>query len=189
MQILVIARDITDKKQIEQRILHQASHDTLTGLPNRKMLDERFKVAKSLADRNSKQMGLLFLDLDKFKHINDTLGHHIGDIVLKSVAERLNSSIRDSDLVARIGGDEFLVLASQIKDHGDLFSIAEKLLETMREPIYVEGQNLLLSTSIGLALFPKHGEDLYTLIKRADKALYHAKNSGRNQYQLFTYES
>lgn len=182
-----VMRDITDLREAEETIRYQAMHDTLTGLANRKSLDEHFSVAQSMAIRNKHKLAIFFLDLDRFKNINDTLGHGIGDLILKEVAHRLQSSVRQADTVARLGGDEFIILLNEISTAQDAARVAEKILQTMAPVMRVQDQSLHVSASIGIAMFPADGQDIYTLLKNADTALYRAKDAGRNRYQFYNY--
>jgi diguanylate cyclase (GGDEF)-like protein/PAS domain S-box-containing protein len=187
LRVLVIARDVTEQKKNEALIKHQALHDPLTDLPNRKAVDERFIAARNLATRSSTMVGVMYLDLDRFKNINDTLGHHVGDVILKEVAARFSSVVRDADTVARLGGDEFLVLLGNMHSVQHATKVASKLLQELERPIVVDDQNLHVSTSIGIALYPQNGGDMYTLLKHADIALYRAKEAGRNRFQYYDY--
>lgn len=181
-------RDISDRKEAEARIRYMAHHDALTGLPNRIMLADRLQQAIALARRNEKKVAVLLLDLDRFKHINDSLGHHIGDQLLEAVAMRLRACLRQSDTAARLGGDEFvLVLPEATSDH-DAEVVARKVLATLSEPIQVESHQLHIGVSIGISLYPADGEDSGALLRAADTAMYQAKETGRGQYRFFTPE-
>jgi diguanylate cyclase (GGDEF)-like protein/PAS domain S-box-containing protein len=182
-----VMRDITDLKEAEETIRFQALHDALTGLSNRKALDEHYALAYASAMRNKHKLAVLFLDLDRFKTINDTLGHGIGDMILKEVAHRLQASVRKVDTVARLGGDEFIILLTELHSVQDVTRVAEKILEAFTPVIRVQDQSLHISTSIGIALFPADGQDIYTLLKNADTALYRAKDAGRNRFQYYNY--
>jgi diguanylate cyclase (GGDEF)-like protein/PAS domain S-box-containing protein len=177
---------VFERKQERDNLRYQAYHDLLTGLPNRTLLEDRFLQALAHARRNSLLMAVLFLDLDRFKNINDRLGHQIGDLFLRAVGQRLSNSLREVDTVARLGGDEFMILLPQIKEIQDAAKTAQKILQTFESPFYIEGQPLQTSTSIGISLYPHDGDDLQTLMKNADIALYRAKEKGRNNYQLYT---
>lgn len=176
--------DITDRKLAEQRIEYQAFHDALTGLPNRSLFRDRVTVALTQAHRSHLPVAVMFLDLDEFKAINDTLGHTIGDELLREVAQRLKGCIREEDTVARMGGDEFTLLAARMSSREDATRIAEKILPVVAKPYSIEGHELRITTSIGIAICPEDGEDADTLLKHADAAMYRAKASGRNQYKL-----
>ena len=176
--IISNARDITDRKRAEADLQHQALHDTLTGLPNRSLLKDRLEQALLQARREKKPVALLLLDMDRFKEINDTLGHHHGDVLLQQVAERLRQTLRGTDTVARLGGDEFAVLLPGDDAVGAEVTVG-KLCAALDAPIVVEGQVLRIRASIGAALCPEHGGDAQTLLRRADVAMYVAKRSGR----------
>ena len=180
--------DITAIKAAYEQLKHQAHHDPLTGLPNRTLLEDRLHVALQRARRDQKGLALLFIDLDRFKTINDSLGHHVGDRVLCEVSARFNKRVRESDTVARLGGDEFLILMEGIGDLAAVSHVAENILQDLREnPISLE-QEFFVGTSIGISLFPQDGDDAATLIKHADVAMYRAKERGRNTYEFFTEE-
>jgi diguanylate cyclase (GGDEF)-like protein len=170
------------------KMAHLAQHDFLTDLPNRVLLTERLSQAIGLAKRHRKQVALLFLDLDHFKHINDSLGHTVGDLLLQSVADRLTNCVRGSDTVCRQGGDEFVILLSEISQPQDTAQITEKLLAAFALPHLISGQELHISLSIGISVYPDDGTDVDTVMQNADTAMYHAKASGRNNYQFFTPE-
>ncbi len=180
--------DITDRKRAEQLIVYQATHDALTGLPNRTYFRDRLLNELALARRDGRPAAVLFLDLDAFKLVNDTLGHTVGDRLLQAVADRLRVSVREGDTIARVGGDEFTVLLSHVQTVDDAVVVAQKLLEAVALPFQVDGQQLYATTSIGVGLFPEDGHDADTLMKNADAAMYRAKEAGRNGYQLFTPE-
>lgn len=173
------------RKKAERQMEYLAHHDTLTGLPNRVLVQDRFLQAKSRADRDSTKLALLFLDLDGFKTINDSLGHGVGDALLRQIAERLGGCVRDSDTISRLGGDEFLVLLSGIASVDDTGPVLLKLLERLHEPARVDGRELSTSVSIGVSLYPDDGRDFDTLLKKADMAMYRAKDAGRNTYRYF----
>ncbi|MFZ5998685.1 MAG: diguanylate cyclase domain-containing protein [Nitrospirota bacterium] len=177
--------DITERKRMEEAIKYQAYHDLLTNLPNRMLFMDRLGLALTQVQRNQKMLAVLFLDIDYFKNINDSLGHTIGDQLLRDVAKRLKACIRKSDTVARIGGDEFILLLSPINDIGDAVIIAEKILSVFQKPFKIDGNTLRVTTSIGLSLYPGDGETAEALLKNADIAMYYAKERGRNRYQCF----
>lgn len=200
-----VIRDITQRKTIEEelrrtteelyqsnvelrlsqdRLNYIANHDALTGLPNRILLYERIKQAIEMTKASNQITALLFLDLDGFKQINDTLGHAIGDLLLQAVARRLSGCLRTSDTVARLGGDEFVVLLPAIPDILTVTQIARKILSRLSQAFAISGQTLLVTTSIGIAIFPEHADDLELLIEKADEAMYHAKRSGKNQFSI-----
>ena len=162
-----------------------AHYDPLTGLPNRTLLSDRLQQAITAAKREKSHMALMFIDLDKFKPVNDTLGHHIGDLLLKEVATRMLNCMRESDTAARIGGDEFIVLLPLIEAEIDTLAVAEKIREAICQPFKIAEHTLNISTSIGVAVYPEHGIDEKTLLKNADTAMYYAKQVGRNNVMLF----
>jgi diguanylate cyclase (GGDEF)-like protein/PAS domain S-box-containing protein len=180
--------DITARKVAEEQVQFLAYYDALTGLPNRTLLQDRVTKALAAARRQGHQVALLFLDLDGFKIINDSLGHPVGDLFLQEFAERLKTWAREQDTVARVGGDEFLIVLSGIRDASDAAATAERLISAMTAEFLVEGHSLHVSCSIGVSIFPKHGTDCETLIKNADAAMYGAKDSGRNSYRFFDEE-
>jgi diguanylate cyclase (GGDEF)-like protein/PAS domain S-box-containing protein len=183
--ILLAIEDITTRKEMEEKIKRLAYHDSLTGLPNRMLLSDRLNMAKILSDRNRKKLALMMLDIDKFKEINDTLGHHIGDLLLQVVAEKLTGILRKEDTVARFGGDEFvLVLPDQI-DVQTALNVARKVIDAFRGTVVLEGRALIITSSIGISIYPDHGQDIDTVLKNADSAMYRAKQAGRNQYRLY----
>lgn len=177
--------DITERKQMEERMRHMAHYDLLTELPNRALLNERLQQAVVKAQRDKAHMAVMFLDLDRFKPVNDKLGHDIGDLLLKLVAQRLLSSVRASDTVARLGGDEFVVLLHAVEHEQDAIVVAEKMLHALNQSFQVAQHEISISGSIGIAVYPQHGEDEKLLLINADIAMYHAKKSGRNHYCLF----
>lgn len=178
--------DITDRKVAEERVQYLAYYDALTGLPNRALLQDRLAVALANARRQKGKVALLFLDLDRFKNINDSLGHSFGDLLLRAVAERLSRSAREQDTVARLGGDEFVIVLTNIKDIQDAAVAAERLMDRMTAEFLVESHSLGVSCSLGISIFPEHGTDPETLIKNADAAMYSAKDDGRNNFRFFT---
>ena len=183
--ILLAIEDITKRKEMEQEIKRLAYHDPLTSLPNRMLLTDRLSMARILADRNRKKVALMMLDLDKFKEINDTHGHHIGDLVLQAVAERLTGILRKEDTVARFGGDEFVLVLPEQKDVQTVLKVARKIINAFRNAAVIEGHALIITSSIGISIYPDHGEDIDTILKNADSAMYRAKQAGRNQYRLY----
>lgn len=180
--------DITERKQHEAKLLHQASHDSLTGLPNRALLRDRIEQAIAKARREGTQMAVVFVDLDHFKLINDSLGHHVGDRLLLEVAARLTSCVRSHDSVARQGGDEFVLVLTEQHGDNEILSIVSRLLETISLPWMNNGQDYGLSCSIGISCYPQDGEDPDTLLRCADAAMYEAKASGRSRYHFYTPE-
>ncbi|MBF0188497.1 MAG: diguanylate cyclase [Magnetococcales bacterium] len=178
--------DITNRKLAEQKLIHMAHHDLLTGLPNRLLLLDRLHRAAANANRNNTTLALLYLDLDRFKPINDTHGHQAGDTVLRSVARRLCDVVRKSDTAARVGGDEFVVLLEDAGHRDDATQVAEKIIDSLSQPIVLEnGAECQIGTSIGISLFPNDALDPETLIQRADLAMYNTKESGRMGFQLY----
>jgi diguanylate cyclase (GGDEF)-like protein len=193
-----VIQDVTQLKQAEEEIRLLAFYDSLTGLANRSLFMDRLEQTLALARRTRQKFALLFLDLDQFKMINDTLGHHVGDLLLKQVGARLKSNIRDSDtvsmlgsdqtgsVIARLGGDEFTVLLSNIKDPQAAAKIATRLIHEVADTYHLDGHDVAMTTSIGISLFPEDGTEASVLLKNADSAMYHAKNNGRNGYQFYT---
>ena len=181
-----VMTDVTQRKTMEQQLAQQATHDFLTHLPNRVLLMDRVEQAILQTKRNKQKLALLFLDLDRFKLINDSLGHSIGDLLLQNVSNRLLLCTRENDTVARLGGDEFVIALTQLHDEKDVLPVAENILEAMSQPFYVEKHEFLLTASMGIACYPRDGKDYETLLKNADVSMYQAKDAGRNNYQLFT---
>ena len=167
---------------------HSAQHDLVTNLPNRLLLNDRITQSIALARRQNRPIAVIFLDLDRFKYINDSLGHAIGDKLLQSVSKRLLASVRGSDTVSRQGGDEFVILLSEIAYPEDAATSARKILLSLSAPHFIGGQDLHIDGSIGISVYPEDGEDAETLIKNADTAMYHAKERGRNNFQFFKAE-
>jgi diguanylate cyclase (GGDEF)-like protein/PAS domain S-box-containing protein len=182
--VVVTFADITERKRTEERIEHLATHDLLTDLPNLGLAWDRLSSAINMARRYKKSAALMFVDLDGFKIVNDTLGHDAGDYVLKQVAQRLLSCVRETDTVARLGGDEFLIIATEINARENIAQIAEKVIKLISQPIIFNKQQAVVGASIGIALFPDHGEDMDQLIKQADKAMYSVKNAGKNGFRF-----
>jgi len=180
--------DITDIKESEDKIRHRAFHDPLTELPNRLLFQDRLRQAIAHAKRSSDQLAIMFMDVDHFKNLNDSLGHHMGDIFLHQLATQLTQIIRIEDTVSRMGGDEFTILLTQISSEADAASIANKILTLFKTPFDLGGHNIHLGASVGIALYPNDGDNPDTLIRNADTAMYHAKEQGRNNYQFFTTE-
>jgi len=184
-----IAHDLgrwLEREAAEKCIIKMATHDALTGLPNRNLLQDRIEQVLAHDSRNHKQMAVLFIDLDHFKTINDSLGHNTGDLLLKTVAERLLTCVRNEDTVARQGGDEFIIILNTIAEPLDTAMVAQKILNTLAKPFHIHKHALHISSSIGIAIFPNDGTNAETLLKNSDAAMYHAKRNGRNNYQFFT---
>jgi diguanylate cyclase (GGDEF)-like protein/PAS domain S-box-containing protein len=178
--------DLTEIKLAEERLHHIADHDALTGLPNRALLQDRMRQAIASAHRNRARVAILFIDLDYFKNINDSLGHHVGDQVLKMAATRLQQCLREGDSVARLGGDEFVLILPLAGGSADAAGVARKALATLTQPFSVEGNELHLGGSIGIGIYPDDGLDVDSLMRAADTAMYHAKEMGRGNFQFFT---
>jgi diguanylate cyclase (GGDEF)-like protein/PAS domain S-box-containing protein len=181
-----VAERTVELEEAKARAQHLADHDPLTGLPNRRLLEDRLTQALALSQRNGRQTAVMFVDLDRFKPINDTLGHAVGDRLLKDVSQRLVNQLRVGDTVCRIGGDEFIVVLPELKRSADVAQIAQKVLDQLSQPVLVDERELVVSCSIGIAVFPDDGRDAETLIRNADAAMYHAKELGRANYQFFT---
>lgn len=183
---IAIFNDITEHKNSRAQIEFLAQHDGLTGLPNRILLNDRLEVAINSAKRQHEKVGVLFIDLDRFKNVNDSLGHTVGDQLLKEAAKRLCATIRTGDTVSRLGGDEFVVLFPEVKDETSLADLTIKLRDILQQPYHVGGISLHITPSIGIAIFPDDGDNVNSLIKNADAAMYLAKEKGRNNYQFYT---
>jgi diguanylate cyclase (GGDEF)-like protein/PAS domain S-box-containing protein len=181
-------RDITARIQAEARIRHMALYDALTGLANRTLLQDRLGQAISMASRNNEQVAVLLLDLDLFKHINDSLGHHVGDGVLQAVAMRLKAALRESDIIARLGGDEFVVVFPMVLDRQQIEEVAQKLIASLRPPFHMEGHEIHICVSIGIGRYPIDGDNPAELLHAADLAMYAAKATGHGHYRFFTAE-
>jgi diguanylate cyclase (GGDEF)-like protein/PAS domain S-box-containing protein len=181
-------KDISERMQVQERLQYLAHHDTLTELPNRALLLDRLKQALARARWHRRLVGVLFVDLDRFKVINDTLGHDAGDRLLQTLGERFRSAVRERDTVARLGGDEFAILLDEIASANDIAGVAKKVLAALSPPFVVDGRELFVTASIGVALYPNDGEDSSTLLKHADTAMYRAKDLGRNNYQFYSSE-
>ena len=177
-RIIVMLSDVTERRRTEEKLAYKATHDLLTGLPNRMLFKDRSSVAMAQAQRVHKKLAVVFLDLDRFKEVNDTLGHNVGDRLLCAVGNRLTELLRKTDTVARIGGDEFLLLLAEIDRVEDATSIAQKVLESVQDPFVVNGHEIFITASIGIAFYPDDGNEVDTLINRADKGMYSAKQKG-----------
>ncbi|HAD04486.1 MAG: diguanylate cyclase [Desulfuromonadales bacterium GWD2_61_12] len=178
-------RDVSERKQAQEQLYHMAHHDTLTGLPNRLYFADHLRQSRAMAKRLNRPLAVLFLDLDRFKLINDSLGHAVGDKLLQEMAVRLGACVRETDIVARLGGDEFTAILSDIKDPADAEVVARKIIKALAEAVHIGEHELYITTSIGISFFPEDGETPADLIKKADIAMYHAKAQGRNNYQLY----
>lgn len=185
---VAIAADISAIKKTEERLEHLAHHDSLTNLPNRSLFGDRLMQAIALARRNKKMMALMLLDLDRFKEVNDTLGHRLGDQLLIEVSRRLKSRLRESDTIARLGGDEFAVIISDIGDIEKAAQVAQHFMDALSESFEIEGHEIFITTSIGITIYPADSDDREILLKNADTAMYYAKSRGRNNFQFFTSE-
>lgn len=174
------------QRRVEAIIRHQASHDQLTGLANRLLFNERLSLALANAHQNAEMLAVIFLDLDRFKNVNDTLGHPVGDLLLQGVSRRLTNCLRVGDSIARWGGDEFTVLLYNINSHEEATLICQKIIQSLSSPFDLDGLELYTKASLGIALAPYDGEDAETLLKNADAAMYKAKQRGRNNYQFYT---
>ncbi len=182
------ARDISERKEAEQVINFQAYHDLLTHLPNRALLKDRLSLAITQAQRNKRRLAVMFLDLDRFKIVNDTLGHTMGDRLLKAVANRLQGCLRGGDTLSRFGGDEFTLLLPEVRTRDDIVVIANKILDKLAAPFVIDGHELFVGASIGVAMYPEAGDSVESLVQSADIAMYHVKGRGKNGYQFFSDE-
>jgi diguanylate cyclase (GGDEF)-like protein/PAS domain S-box-containing protein len=188
ISILSLAQDVSSRIQAEERLQYMATHDGLTGLPNSVLLNARLDQALLRARRSGARVGVMFLDLDHFKDVNDSLGHRVGDLLLKELSRRIRGTLRQSDVLARVSGDEFVVVLEEFSDDDAPERVARKLLDEVRRPFSVEGHEIHVSVSLGLAVHPNDGEDGDTLLKNADAAMYHAKELGRNGFRMFSAE-
>jgi diguanylate cyclase (GGDEF)-like protein/PAS domain S-box-containing protein len=177
-------RDVSEQKVTQQRIEHLAHYDALINLPNRSLFLDRLNQSIITAKRNQCSIALLFLDLDGFKNVNDELGHHFGDLLLAKVAERLSFGVRESDTLARLGGDEFTLILNAAQEYEDVAVVAEKLIESINEPFYLDGHTVQIGASIGIARYPRDADTKATLIVVADRAMYAAKHAGKNTYRF-----
>lgn len=183
---VLVFHDVSDKRSLLHQMTHQAHHDALTGLPNRLLFNDRLSQAIAHAHRKNKKAAALFLDIDRFKLVNDTLGHAAGDLLLKAVAERLKHLLRQGDTLARQGGDEFIILLPDVTSSHEAGIVAQKILELFSTPFFLVEEEVFVTSSIGISLYPTDGKDIESLIKHADTAMYYAKESGRNNFQFFT---
>ncbi|MCP1676759.1 diguanylate cyclase (GGDEF)-like protein/PAS domain S-box-containing protein [Natronocella acetinitrilica] len=182
---VIVFRDVSQSRAVTRRMAYLAQHDSLTGLPNRALLTERMNLAMSAAHRHRKQVALLFVDLDHFKRINDSLGHGVGDQALRAIAERISGCVRKTDTACRLGGDEFVILLGDIDGPDDAAHIAEKVLAAITTPLRISGQTLQVSASVGISIHPGHGVDAEIIIRQADAAMYQTKADGRDGYRFF----
>jgi diguanylate cyclase (GGDEF)-like protein/PAS domain S-box-containing protein len=182
--VLVVTVDISERKRVEAHVQYLALHDALTGLANRVLFFDRLNGAIAAAHRKGSAFALLYLDLDDFKPINDSFGHEAGDLALRSVAERLRDCVRESDTVARLGGDEFILLVNDTVEEAAAVTVAEKAIAALKRPLPIDGCPHTIGASIGIALYPRHGQDADSLLRRADAAMYDAKRMGKNRYLL-----
>jgi diguanylate cyclase (GGDEF)-like protein/PAS domain S-box-containing protein len=183
-----IAHNISDRKQAEVRVQYMALHDSLTGLPNRVLLEDRLTQAIAFARRNQKSVAVLMLDLDRFKNVNDSFGHYVGDRLLEAVSVRLQAALRECDIVARLGGDEFVIGLSMVESNRDVETVAHKVLTALSEPFEIESHTLQISASAGISMYPANGENSEALLQFADAAMYESKKNGRNIYCFFAPE-
>jgi len=177
--------EIQERKMAEQQIRYLANHDALTGLPNRRLLEDRLEQALAMARRNMHQVAIQFIDLDRFKPINDRLGHRVGDMLLQAVAVRLRSLLRGVDTVSRVGGDEFVIVLPEMQSVTAACETAQRVLVALARPYSVEGHELQVTPSIGISMYPSDGNDAESLLTAADTAMYYAKETGRGNYQLY----
>jgi diguanylate cyclase (GGDEF)-like protein len=184
-----VVKDVSERKRQEEELIRSAHHDALTGLANRTLFHDRIAQAIAAAHRHGRQVGVLFIDLDNFKLVNDSMGHPIGDRLLRETARRLEACLREGDTASRLGGDEFVLLMTDMEHEDDIVNIAERVLAAVAQPFHVSGDGeIFVGASIGASIYPRDGEDGPTLLKHADIAMYRAKEQGRNNFQVFTEE-
>ncbi len=186
LRTVELTREIAEKQEVSEKLLYLANYDQLTQLPNRNLFNERLAYAYELAKRNKSPFSLLLIDLDGFKHVNDSLGHHIGDLVLKQVAQRLATCVRGVDTVARLGGDEFTITLTELKKKEDAAIVADKVILEIAQPFEIEGKKIHIGCSIGITTFPDDGNDLSAMLRNADMAMYDVKAKGKNAYAFFS---
>jgi diguanylate cyclase (GGDEF)-like protein len=184
-RVIGVSQDISERKRQEEEVRYLAYHDTLTGLPNRRLLDDRLRQSVFAAQRRDAQLAVIVVDLDHFKEVNDTLGHKAGDAVLREVSNRLAGCVRKADTLARQGGDEFVIVIPDLALETDCSIVAEKILRTLVPEIRVDGRSFKIGASIGISLFPGDAGDAETLLRNADVAMYRAKELGRNNYRFY----
>jgi diguanylate cyclase (GGDEF)-like protein/PAS domain S-box-containing protein len=182
--VVVNYRDVTERRRAVDELEYRAFHDSLTGLPNRALFLDRLGQAIALARREGKKLAVMFIDLDDLKRVNDTLGHSAGDALIRGVTERLRACVREADTLARVGGDEFTLLIPEVADESDAVTVATKTLASVAEPFAIHGQEVAVTTSIGIGFYPRDGSDAEALMACADKALYRAKRTGKNRYRF-----
>jgi diguanylate cyclase (GGDEF)-like protein/PAS domain S-box-containing protein len=185
---VLVFQDDTEHHELQELLEHKANYDSLTGLPNRELFIDRLNQGMKIANRNNSILAVLFIDLDYFKEINDSLGHHIGDLLLQELTDRFSQEIRETDTISRLGGDEFTMLINSIKDVGYIVDVINKIMDTTKEPFEIEGHTLYITMSVGVAIYPDNGMEHMTLLKNADAAMYKAKAEGRNTYRFYTKE-
>jgi diguanylate cyclase (GGDEF)-like protein/PAS domain S-box-containing protein len=184
--VVLTGRIISERKQLQEQLIYQAYHDSLTGLPNRRLLEQELKAAIEKAEAYTGKLALLFLDCDNFKEINDTYGHDIGDELLAELSQRLVACVRSEDIVARMGGDEFVILLNQVEDQEHIMMVANRIQKSLQQPYLLDNREIEATSSIGISIYPENGTSTKELFRKADQALYHVKNNGRNDYQLYS---
>jgi diguanylate cyclase (GGDEF)-like protein/PAS domain S-box-containing protein len=187
ISVLSLAQDVSSRIQAEERLQYMATHDGLTGLPNRLLLTDRIETALSRAKRSGKRVGVMFLDLDRFKDVNDTLGHKMGDELLKELALRVRGVLRETDMLVRLSGDEFVVVLEDLGERESPEGVAQKILDTVRQPYHLGGTDVQVSASIGICLYPGGADDAESLLRNADAAMYRAKELGKNTWQVYSF--
>jgi len=180
-----LQQEIQERRQAEEQVRHLANHDPLTDLPNRRLLEDRLAQALAAAKRNDGEVAILFIDLDFFKPINDSLGHRVGDLLLQAIAKRVRGLLREVDTVARVGGDEFIVVLPDIRSHEAAAEITQRILDAMIYPYAIEGNQLSVTPSIGISMSPMDGTEVHALLDHADSAMYAAKQAGRQNFQFY----
>jgi len=183
--VFSVTRDITERKRLEDQLHYMAYHDMLTELPNRRKLYDLIDAALKQTQANGKMLAVLYLDCDDFKKINDTLGHDAGDEFLRGISKRLRYCVRDTDILSRFGGDEFIIILPDITQEEEVCKIAERIIHSLGQPWLIKQQQISVTVSMGVSLYPRDGQEKYELIGRADEALYQAKDLGRNRYKLY----